>query len=70
MKKALIKALQYLLLATVILVILNFRGDMNITPYIIALVILTIAKLLIHFFIEKDKFSIVILSTNYYLNRE
>ncbi|RAS72763.1 hypothetical protein [Priestia endophytica] len=53
--KALIKALQYLLLATVILVILNFRGDMNITPYIIALVILTIAKFLIHFFIEKKK---------------
>ena len=55
MKKALIKALQYLLLATVILVILNVRGDMNITPYIIALVILTIAKFLIHFFIEKKK---------------
>lgn len=55
MKKALIKAVQYLLLGIVILGILSFIGDMNITPYIIALVILTIAKFLIHFFIEKNK---------------
>lgn len=55
MKRALIKTIQYLLLGVILLFFFKFRGDTDITPHTILLVVCTAILFLIYLFIEKRK---------------